>query len=158
MSQSFGGVSASTKIYLFPMQNVQTGAIGYYAFDPTRGFNDPVNPSTYKFKVEQIVPGRIPSITRMVITYRDLGPVTVTFALSGTTDQGTIVGNGNPVSSSITINIGNQTPTGVLMTTVQGIALSAQNLQLSITRAANAGPLSIASIVLCGTVEVEAQY
>ncbi len=158
MSQSFGGVAATTKIYLFPMQNAQSGITGYYAFDPGRGFNDTVNPSVYKFKVEQVMPGRIPSITRMILTYRDLGPFTATFALSGTTDQGKVVGNGNPVESLITVNLGNQVPTGVLLTTVQGLRLTAQNLQLSITRTANAGPLSIAQIVLCGKVEVGQKY
>ena len=158
MSQSFGGVAASTKIYLFPMQNAQTGVTGYHAFDPGKGFNDPVNPSTYKFKVEQIVPGRIPTISRMILTYRDLGIVSVTFALSGTTDQGTIIGNGNPPASSITITLGNTNPTGVLFTSVQGLTLSAQNLQLSITRLAGAGALSIASIMLAGRVEVKQKY
>jgi hypothetical protein len=153
MPASFGGVSASTKIYLFPMQNAATGAIGYYAFDPSQGFNDPVNPSVYKFKVEQILPGRIPTISRMILTYRDMGTFTATFSLSGTTDQGKIVGNGTPPASSATITLGNIKPTGVLMTSVQGLVLSAQNLQLSITRLAGAGPLSIASIVLCGRVE-----
>jgi hypothetical protein len=155
MPQSFGGVSASTKIYLFPMQNAASGAIGYYAFDPSQGFNDPVNPSVYKFKVEQIIPGRIPTISRMILTYRDLGQVTATFALAGTTDQGKVVGNGTPPASSATVTIGNIIPTGVLMTTVQGLVLSAQNLQLSITRRPGAGALSIASIVLCGRVEKE---
>jgi hypothetical protein len=153
MTQSFGGVSPITKIYLFPMQNSQTGQVGYYAFDPGRGFNDPINPSMYKFKVEQVLPGRIPTVSRIILTYRDLGPLTVTFALSGTTDQGQIVGNGNPSGSSITINIGNQNATGVLMTTVQGLSLSAQNLQLSINRVAGAGAISFAQIVLCGRIE-----
>jgi len=130
------------------MVNPQTGVVGFYSFDPTTGFNDPNAPSVHSFKVEEVNPGRTPTISRIIVTYRDLGPVQVLFTISGTNDAQQVV---TPVQQIVPL--GNKVPTGKLMTKLIGLQLSAQNLQLTIYRPAGSGPLSITKIVLCGRVE-----
>ena len=130
------------------MLNVVTGVAGLYAFDPTIGFNDLNNPANYSFKVEQIAPGATPTVSKLIVTYRDLGLVTVTFGLVGTTDDQKVVGN------STTVILGNLVATGKIMTRNDiGLTLTAQNMQLSLSRLKGAGNLSIVSLVLCGKVD-----
>lgn len=128
-----------------------TGQAGLYAFDPTIGFNDLINPSNYFYKVEEVIPGRTPTVNKIVVTYRDLGLVVVTFNITGTNDLQKVVS-----ATTGPIILGNLSATGRIMTRNDiGLTLSAQNLQLSFTRAAGAGPLSIVKILLCGTVELQ---
>jgi hypothetical protein len=154
-AQSNGGVATTSRVTLYPMQNVDTGQIGFYAFDPAGGFNDLIASSFYAFKVEDVLQGRTPTISRVIVTYRDLGLVTVVFTLTGTLDNqvvGGLTGNGSMQS----VVMGNILATGKLMTIIVGITLTAQNIQLMITRAAGAGPLSIVKVLLCGRVEDQA--
>jgi hypothetical protein len=138
------------------MLNYSTGIVGFFAFDPAGGFNDPLASSFYSFKVEDVIQGRTPTISRVIVTYRDLGPVTAVFTLTGTTDGQQVAGGLNGNGSMQTVQMGNQLATGKLMTIVIGITLTAQNLQLTVTRAAGAGPLSIAKVLMCGHVEDQA--
>jgi len=137
------------------MQNVNTGIISFYAFNPGGGYNDPVSGSSYSFKVEDVLPGRTATISRAIVTYRDLGLVSAAFVLTGTQDNQVI--GAVPGESSITKQLGNATATGILMTTFVDLRLTGQNLQLTVSRAAGAGALSIAKLLLCGRVE-RAEY
>lgn len=152
MAQSTGGVATTSRLTLYPMQNAVTGIIGFYAFDPAGGYNDPLASSFYAFKVEDVMQGRTPTISRVIVTYRDLGLVTAVFTLTGTQDN-QVVGGLTGQGSMQVVQMGNALATGKLMTIFVGISLSAQNIQLMITRAAGAGPLSIAKVLLCGRVE-----
>lgn len=147
MSESNGGVATTSKLTLFPMTNWQTGITGFFAFDPTKGFNDPVSASTHSFRTEDLLSGRIHTVNRIVVTYRDLGKVSASFILSGASDQQQIV------SVSKTVSLGNTVSTNKLLVYIVGISLSAMNLQLTVNRAANAGPLSIVKIVMCGKLD-----
>jgi len=148
MAQSNGGISLSSRISAYPMVNVATGQAGLYAFDPILGFNDANNPSNYFFKVEEVVPGKTPTVSKIIVVYRDLGLVTVTFNLTGTNDNQQIA------KATTVVVLGNRIATGRIMTLNNiGLTLTAQNLQLSINRAPNAGSLAIVKIVMCGTVE-----
>ena len=130
------------------MVNVTTGIAGLYAFDPTLGYNDPNNPANYSYKVEEVVPGATPTISKLIVTYRDLGSVFLTFTLTGTTDDQQVVSNSTAVS------LGNFIPTGRIMTRNDiGLTLTAQNLQLSWSRPKGAGSLAIVSLVLVGRVD-----
>ena len=130
------------------MVNANTGAAGLYTFDPTLGFNDPSNPSNYSFKVEPVAAGATPTVSKIIVTYRDLGLVTVTFTLTATTDDQKIVSN------SVTVILGNLIPTGRIMTRNDiGLTLTGQNLQLSLSRAANAGSLALVELVLVGRLD-----
>jgi hypothetical protein len=146
---SNGGISQLASIAMMPMQNPVTGMCGAYAFDPLFGFNDPVNPSVHSYKVEEVLHGRTPTVTRLIVTYRDLGIVNVVFTFSFTDDAGAVQ------SSSINATLGNRQQTNKLLTRFlfPNSAISGQNLQLTINRAANAGPLSIVKITICGKVE-----
>jgi len=149
MSASNGGVATNARLTLYPMQSTQGGAIGFYAFDPAGGYDDPIASSFYSFKMEEVLPGRTPTIGQAVITYRDLGVVAITLMMTGTTDAGAVI------TQSVSASLGNATPTGRLMTKIVGINFPATQLpQLTIKRAAGGGPLSIAKLVLCGRVEV----
>jgi hypothetical protein len=148
MSQSNGGVAINSRLTLFPMQASGNQVAGFYAFDPASGFNDTTDASSHSYRVEEIIAGRTPTVSRLIVTYRDLGPVIATFSLSGTTDSQTVVSN------SVSLNLGNPIPTGKLMTVVIGLTLTAQNLQLTVSRGAGAGALSLAKVVLCGRVEM----
>jgi hypothetical protein len=150
MSQSNGGISQLASIAMMPMQNAATGACGLWAFDPLFGFNDPVNPSVHSFKVEEVAHGRTPTISRLIVTYRDLGVLKITFTLTGSNDAGEIVS-----ATTGEVTLGNANPTNKLLTKILAPTLTAQNLQLAMFRAANAGPLSITKITLAGRVEMQ---
>ncbi len=135
------------------MLNATTGTVGFYAFDPAGGFNDPVASSFYSFKVEDVAQGRTPTISRVIVTYRDLGLVIAVFMLTGTQDN-QVVGGLTGSGSMQTVQMGNQSATGKLMTKFVDISLTAQNIQLTVVRAAGAGPLSIAKVLMCGRVEL----
>jgi hypothetical protein len=153
---SNGGVSQLARVSLIPMMNLGTGQAGHYAFDPLFGFNDPSNPSVYSFRVEDVITGRTPNIINIILSYRDLGRVTVTFSLSGTQDDQIVNAVTMPstqLGATVTHVLGNVVPTNKILTKFIAIQLTAQNLQLTITRRANAGPLSITKLVMCGKVE-----
>lgn len=152
MAQSNGGVSTSSRLTLYPMLNPSTGIVGFYAFDPAGGYNDQNASSFYSFKVEDVIQGRTPTISRLIVTYRDLGQVTAIFFLSGTQDN-QLVGGILGATSAQTKVLGNIAATGELMTTFVDISLTGQNLQLTVLRTAGAGPLSIAKVLMCGRVE-----
>lgn len=149
MTQSLGGIATTSRLTLYPMQIVNTNQIGFYAFDPSAGFDDPNAGGFYSFKVEEVLPGRAPTIGGAIILYRDLGQATVTFTMTGTTELGQVL------SQNTQSTWGNAQPTGRLFTMVQALGFPAcQNPQLTIVRAAGSGPVSIVKLVLYGRVEV----
>jgi hypothetical protein len=152
LPQSNGGVSTTSRVTLYPMLNVATGIVSFFAFDPAGGYDDPSASSFYSFKVEDVQQGRTPTVSRVIVTYRDLGQVMVVFTLTGTLDNQVVGGLNGPGSMQV-IQLGNQLATGKLITVILGITLSAQNIQLTVTRAAGAGPLSIAKVLMCGRCE-----
>jgi hypothetical protein len=143
-SGSNGGVTAFERIALYPANG------NIWAFDPLSNFNDPIDGSNYFWRVEELAVGRKPTISRLFVTYRDLGLVNVTFTITAVQDNQTVV------SSSAAATLGNASPTGYLMTKeVDMPQISGMNFQLSASRLAGAGPLSIAKIKVCGRMEVD---
>lgn len=154
MAQSNGGVATTSRLTLYPMQSaIPGGPVAFYAFDPSLGFNDPQAGGFYSFKVEEIIPGRVPTIRKVIAVYRDLGLASFSFSLSGTNDAQGVVG---PLT--VPVQIGNVVPTNKLMTKLIDIQITAMNLQATIARSANGGPLSFAKIILCGQVEVGQEF
>jgi hypothetical protein len=146
MAASNGGIPTPLQILLIPAVP-QPGAF-MYTFDPTN-FNDPNSGGFYSWKVEDVACGRTPTIHRVFISYRDLGQATIGVMLSGTNDAQQVV-----MSLNAALAIGNASPTNKIMTIDSGIiSLTAQNLQLTITRAANAGPVCITKVRMEGRVE-----
>jgi len=144
---SNGGVFAQRQVALFPCFSIANNRTEYHAFDPAMGFNDPLAASSYSWRYEQVKPYRQATVRRLLLTYRDLGRVSVTFTITGSTDNGTVVSNSTP------IGFGSSTPTNRLLTTPVDIQLTALNPQLSVRREADAGPLSIVQVVMVGMVE-----
>ena len=143
---SNGGIAAPIGLLLIPCQQYVTQVV--LGFDITN-FNDLGLPSRYSWKVEEVIPGRTPSCTRQIITYRDLGVATITTALSGY-DQNA----GAPVTISETFQIGTVAATQQLCTIERGLSLTAQNLQYSVERDPGDGPVSFTRVRLEGRVEI----
>ena len=150
MAQSNGGVATTSRLTLYPMQSIFGGAVAFYAFDPSGGFNDAQAGGFYSFKVEEVIPGRVPTVSQIIVVYRDLGPVLALFSLSGTSDAQQVVG-----PQSVVVSLGNAVPTGKIMTKIVPLFLTAMNLQLTVTRGQGSGPLSVVKVILCGRVEVK---
>lgn len=140
---SNGGIPAPLNLWLLP-SFISGGQ--FWTLDPTN-FNDSTQASSYSWKVEDIIPGRQGTINRVIISYRDLGVATITVTLSGSNDAQA------PVSVSQDVSIGTVGANGKIKTVLVGISLSALNLQLTIFRANNAGPVSLTKIRLEGEVE-----
>lgn len=146
---SNGGVFALSQVCLYPVLNIVTGLMEYRIFDVTIPPNDALNPSSYSWRVEQLASYRNPTVRKLFWTYTDLGQVTAAWTITGTNELGQQV----PAQTQ-TVTVGNLQPTKATMTAeVDFSAFTAMNIQLSVTRAANAGPLSIIAIDL--VVEVE---
>lgn len=117
-----------------------------YTLDPTN-FDDPASGSFYGWKVEDVIAGRTPTVSHIIVSYRNLGVATFTLTLTGTNDNGDTVTNSTPVT------VGTVAATGRIASKVIGLALTAQNIQASISRVATSGPLSITKMRLEGRVE-----
>ncbi len=110
-----------------------------FTFDPTN-FNDPLAASVYSYKVEDVIAGRTPTVNRVIISYFDLGVASLTVNLSGSNDEG------QAVNATTSITIGNTVPLNIIITQLVGISLTGQNLQLTLVRNANAGPVCITKV------------
>jgi hypothetical protein len=124
-----------------------------FFFDPTN-FNDPNSGSFYNFKVEDAIAGRTATINRVILSYRDLGVARIMLALSGVIGPSDPLHPNKPTSSiSPLINIGTVGASQVICTLIYGLTISAANLQLSVVRPANGGPVSITKVRMEGKVE-----
>lgn len=145
MAASNGGISQPLNLFLIALTDFVTGK--FFEFDVT-DFNDTLQGSFYFWKVEDILAGRTPTCNRQIVTYRDLGEVDVVFTLSGYDPN-----SKTTVTETAARTLGTVAATGKLCTVLVDFALTAENLQFSVTRAADAGPLSIVKVRLEGEVE-----
>lgn len=143
---SNGGVAATDFQALFPVYD-QRRSIGYVAyFDPTN-FNDAAADSALSFRVEDIAVERVPTVRRVVITYRDMGVATLTATVTAVNDQLAVV------TDSKTNQIGTTGATMKLMTAFFDLQVTGFRPQLSLSRPANGGPVSISTVTMVGMVE-----
>lgn len=140
-------IPTSLLLFAFPMVDAVTGAPYICAFDPTQGYNDPRDGSQHYFRVEELAPYRTPTVRRVIITYRDMGPCQVTITLNGTNDKQ------EQVSVSVTVPFGSENPSFTLKTIAADLQLTAMNIQCVISREADGGQVSIAKLTLIGEVE-----
>jgi hypothetical protein len=145
---SNGGVFALGQIAVYPCLNTVTNQMEYRTFDVTQPQNDPVNPSSYSWRVEQLKAFRNPTVRKIFWTFTDLGQVSVTWSIQGTNELGKVVG---PISTGI--GVGNNPATRAILTTEVDLFINAMNLQLSVSKTAGAGPLSVVKVVMVGEVE-----
>ncbi len=141
-----GGFNATTFFLFMPTIASDTGRPTISIFDPS-SFDDPDDAASYSWKAEDIVIGRVPIVRRALLVYTDLGLATITVTVTGTDD------NNKQISSSKVIQIGTIAATGLQMTKLVDVTLACFRPQLSITRVAGAGPISIVSASLIGEYE-----
>lgn len=147
---SIGGLPGPLGLLLIAA--VQAGQPEIFTLDPTN-FNDPANGSFYNWKVEDVIAGRGITINRVIVSYRDLGVASITATLSGVSGVADSNNALTPVSNSEVVSLGTQAASQKICTVVLGITLTACNLQFSVTRAPNAGPVSITKVRMEGNVE-----
>lgn len=147
MPASNGGYTSQLGVALYPIC-IQANNVGAFYFFDITNFNDPNSSSFYDFKVEDVIAGRTPTIRKVIISYKDLGLASFLLNISGTNDAAQVA------NVSQTVSIGNLVATKVIMTQIMPLEFTAQNLQVSITRLANGGPVSVTKIRLEGTVEI----
>jgi hypothetical protein len=141
-----GGFLATQFFLMVPTQGA-TGSLAYIGTFSADNYNDTVDGSSYSYRMEDIVVGRVPTVRRIFVVYRDLGLVTVTFTVSATND------NAQVVSQSATLTLGNVLPTNTLMSAFFDLVLTGYRPQVSWSRGAGAGPLSIVSVTMTGEYE-----
>jgi len=152
MAQSNGGVSTVSRLTLFPMQETAGGATGFYAFDPSAGYDESQSGGFYSFKIEEVLPGRTPTIGQAIIKYRDLGVAVLVLMFTGVQDDQQIV------NKTVMTMLGNLVATNRIMTKIVGVGFTAKDVQLTLQRGAGAGPVSIVKLVLCGRVETKQEF
>ena len=132
---------------LIPANNV----LWYYN---TANFNDPNSPSYWYWKTELVIAGRVATINRVVLCYRDLGIATPEFIVNYSVSSDS--NNPNTVQTLTTpITIGTAAATKAIFTLILGINVTGTNFAVGIFRAANAGPVSITNLRIQGAIEKE---
>jgi len=144
---SNGGVFAANQVAIYPCTNTSTGATEYRTFDVSQPPNDPIFPSSYAWKVEQFEDYRNPTVTAIIWTFTDLGRVSVTWTLTYVNEDQEVE------AKSTSLSVGNLVPTGKIMTVRADILATGMNFQLSVSKAAGAGPLSIVKVKLWAAIE-----
>jgi hypothetical protein len=144
---SNGGTLSPLNLFLIPAQDFLDSVM--WTLDPTN-FDDPGLGGFYFWKTEDVIAGRIPKVSRVIISYRDIGVATFTITITGTNEEGKVVSN------TTSTTVGTTSQSGKIATKIVGLLLRAQNLQVSISRNPGSGPLSITKVRLEGAVETTA--
>ena len=77
-----GGFVASTFYLMVPVQSADLSRVYVGIFDPS-SFDDPLDPSYYAYRMEDIQPCRVPVVRRVLLTYRDIGVASLIVTLTG---------------------------------------------------------------------------
>jgi hypothetical protein len=134
----------SFRYLLVPTLGTTGKVLSYY---DTTSFNDTVDACTYIFKAEDIIADRVPTTRRVMITYIDLGVATLFVTVSAVNDNGFIV------TQQVSVTIGTVGASGLLSTAYFDLAITGYRPQVSLTRAANGGPVFISHVMATGTIE-----
>lgn len=144
---SLGQVFANIYGPLYPCLNLSTGQLEYRTFDVTVPFNDPALGSEYFFKIEEVLPYRNPSVRSVIVTYFDMGVLTLAFTITSSDDNQTVK------TQTVTKKLGNAIPTKRLLAQRIDFLTTGQLIQLSMKRAPNGGVMQIAKVVMGLDVE-----
>lgn len=141
-----GGVFATSWLLFVPVTDPVTlnSHIGIFDVD---SFDDVYDSSEYSYRVEDVGPSRVPTVRRVLLTYRDLGLAKIKVTISGTND------NLQAVSKTVEKQIGNAVPTGKILTALVDVALTCFRPQLTIHREPRAGNVSVIQAVMVGQIE-----
>jgi hypothetical protein len=141
------GGFAATAYYLFVPAQASSGGNAYIGAFSASNYNDVQDASFYFWRQEDIIVGRVPTIRRLILLYRDLGVATITIGVQGVDDN-----NAQQISQQ-QVTIGTTAATGLICTKLVDTQLTAYRPQAFLLRAANAGPVSIVSLTMVGEVE-----
>jgi hypothetical protein len=141
------GGFAATAYFLFVPTLLSAGGNSFIGAFSASNYNDPLDSSSYSYRMEDVIVGRMPTVRRVIVIYRNLGVATLTVTVSGTDD------NGVRQTSFDTNIIGSTLADGTLGTSFFDVQLAAFRPQITLSRTANAGPVSIISATLVGEVE-----
>ena len=141
-----GGVFGSTWFLFVPVEDTVTGNCFIGIFDTTSA-DDQRDGSSYAFRAEDVKYDRVPTVNRIILTYRDLGLATLGLTLRGVNDNGAVV------MQTYTVSLGTTAASGVLLTRFVDVQLSAFRPQLILTRIAGSGPIDITHVTIRGEVE-----
>lgn len=145
-----GGVVGSSWLLFMPVQNIASGQCYIGIFDVS-SFDDPTDGSFYQYRKEDLIPDTVPTVNRVDITYLDLGLATITVTVQAVNDDQKVV------SQSVQVKLGNAVPTNDLMTKLVSIELTGIRPQLSWSRNAGSGPVTITRMIMRGEVEDDSQ-
>lgn len=143
---SSGGLFGNDSLLLVPYFNAVNNRyyIGYY---DTTDYNCEED-AEYLFRQEDGIVGRDIIVSQVVLVYRNLGPVNVTFSLTAF----------SKIAQEFTTNIsgitylGTPAADGKLYTKRLDFGIVGERVETRIFRKAKAGILSIISLTLCGTI------
>lgn len=155
---STGGLFGSDGLLLCPLVDNFSNAFYLGVWDPA--IFDTEEDCIYNFPQENVKLNYAVSSYKLIVIYRNIGKVTVTFNLSGfrkglTTYQNNIaqIQQGTYKTLSKTMILGNNPPDNLLYTIDFNIVNPGERPQVSILRKANKGPLSIVSVTLYGNAD-----
>lgn len=143
---SLGLDGVGNSVMVVPTFNFNNGNNTVAIFN-ANNFNDPSAGSSHSFKVEDVFPNMVPTIRRVVLTYRNLGVATLTATIVGSNDTGA------QVTATTTTTIGSATNIGALLTAFIDLEFTGFRPQLTLSRAAGGGPVSIVTTTIVGRVE-----
>jgi len=155
---SVGGLTGALGALIVPIQNTITNRFYVEKRDPTN-FNCEEN-AIYYFRQENIKTTYAVTNHKLIVIYRNIGLVTVTFNLT-VFRRGVTQVSGNKVTIqqgtyktvSKTLTLGTNNPDKKLYTIDFNIANSGERPQVWFYVNANAGPLSIISVLLIGNAD-----
>lgn len=145
---STGGIFGTNFVVIAPIIDSVRGTGLYFTWNPF-DFNSEED-TTYVFRQEEMQHARQVTIHKIVVTYRNLGKVKVTFSLSA-------YSNVNETFFSVpkTLVLGSIQADRKLYTKKIDLLINGERPYLTITRKANAGPLALTKVTLVGNANEE---
>lgn len=150
---SSGGLFGSASALLIPIFDPETGLKYIATFDPT-DFNSEED-AEYRYRMEELTEGRLITISRVRIVYRNLGIVKVTGRISGIVRLKD--NTWKVVSIERVLILGDTSKDLSIRTDYFDIVITMERPQFRLIRLANDGPLAIISTTLITEVEQAAQ-
>jgi hypothetical protein len=141
------GGFAATAYYLFVPTQPSSSGNAYIGVFASTNYNDQGDGSTYFYRQEEIIVGRVHHVRRIILVYRDIGLATITVGVQGPDDNNVVQ------IASQAITIGSAQATSNLLTATVDLSIACYRPQPFITRAAAAGPVSVISLTLIGEAD-----
>lgn len=142
---STGGLFGFNNALIVPFFDTRTNLSYFVVYDPT-DFNCEED-CLYNFRMESAAPGKEIDVNKIFLEYRDLGPVKFTVIVTATQYNKAKLTE-KIQSKSVKVSVGSKNPDGKLHSYYVDLKIVGERPQLSIFRAADAGPLSIVRAIM----------